>query len=105
MSITPLKKLTDLSRVFLEPTSATHRQYEALRAYFVDGVPSAVAAELFGYTPGSFRVLCHEFRRDPKRQFFAAQSPAPRVVPKKERVRAKVVELRKQSLSIYDIAR
>ena len=33
------KKLTDLSQVFLEPANATHRQYEALRAFFVDGTP------------------------------------------------------------------
>jgi hypothetical protein len=51
------KKLTDLSKVFLEPTNATHRQYEALRAFFVEGTPSAEVARSFGYTPGSFRVL------------------------------------------------
>ncbi len=32
------KKLTNLSHVFLEPTNATHRQYEALRAFFVEGL-------------------------------------------------------------------
>jgi hypothetical protein len=105
MSISQREGITDLARVFLEPTNATHRQYEALRAYFVDGVPSAAAAEQFGYTPGSFRVLCHAFRRDPARQFFAATSKGPRVAPKKERARARVVELRKQNLSVYDISR
>ena len=49
-------RLTDLERVFLEPANATHRQYEALRAFFVDKVPSKEVAERFGYTPGSFRV-------------------------------------------------
>src|SRR5512142_3246913 len=48
-----------LARRFLEPSNSTHRQYEALRAFFVDGVPSAEAAARFGYTPGSFRVLVH----------------------------------------------
>jgi len=47
-------KLTDLSQVFLEPTNATHRQYEALRAFFVDGLPGVEVARRFGYTPGSF---------------------------------------------------
>lgn len=106
MSISQGYELTDLSRFFLEPTSPTHRQYEALRAYFVDRLPSAEAAKRFGYTPGSFRVLCHDFRRNLGRQFFAKPAhAAPRVVPKKERVRAKVVELRKQNMSIYDISR
>ena len=33
-----------LARRFLVPANSTHRQYEALRAFFVDGVPSAEAA-------------------------------------------------------------
>ena len=51
-----------LARLFLEPSNSTHRQYEALRAFFVDGLPSAEAARRFGYTPGSFRVLVHRNR-------------------------------------------
>ena len=39
-----------LARRFLEPANSTHRQYEALRAFFVDGLPSAEAAARFGYT-------------------------------------------------------
>ena len=54
-----------LARRFLEPANSTHRQYEALRAFFVEGVPSAEVATRFGYTPGSFRVLVHEFRISP----------------------------------------
>lgn len=46
----------DISRVFLEPANPTQRQYEAFRAYFVEGIPSAEAAKRFGYTAGSFRV-------------------------------------------------
>jgi hypothetical protein len=60
-----------LARRFLEPSSTTHRQYEGLRAFFVDGLPSAEAAARFGYTPGSFRVLVHQFRNQPDRDFFA----------------------------------
>lgn len=98
-------KLTDLARFFLEPSNATHRQYEALRAYFVDHLPSAEAARLFGYTPGSLRVLCHEFRQNPKRAFFLPPVKSPKVVPEKARVRETIVSLRKQNLSIYDINR
>jgi len=70
------KKLTDFSRVFLEPSNATHRQYEALRAFFVEGLPSAEAARRFGYTPGSFRVLVHQFRQGPPRDFFLTPARA-----------------------------
>ncbi|GFP40229.1 hypothetical protein HKBW3S47_01925, partial [Candidatus Hakubella thermalkaliphila] len=40
MFISSVKKITDLTRVFLEPSNSTHRQYEALRAYFVDKLSS-----------------------------------------------------------------
>jgi hypothetical protein len=99
------KKLTDLSRVFLEPSNATHRQYEALRAYFVEGLSSFEAARRFGYTEGSFRVLCHQFRQDPHRNFFAPSAKGPQSAPKTDRLRDKIISLRKQNLSIYDISK
>jgi hypothetical protein len=99
------KKLTDLSEVFLEPANSTHRQYEALRAFFVDGVPSAEVARSFGYTPGSFRVLVHQFRQNPRRDFFLAPAKGPQSAPKADPVRDRVIDLRKQNLSIYDISR
>ena len=60
MAISSRNSLTDYARFFLEPRNSAHRQYEALRAYFVDRLASAQAAERFGYSPGSFRVLCHQ---------------------------------------------
>src|SRR5438034_10828173 len=55
------EKLTTLARRFLQPSNSTHRQYEALRAYFVEGLSSAAVAARFGYTPGSLRGLVHQF--------------------------------------------
>jgi hypothetical protein len=95
----------DIKRVFLEPANPTHRQYEALRAYFVEGIPSAETAVRFGYTPGSFRVLCHGFRQDLKRPFFLPVTRGPQTSPKRDTRREKIIELRKQNLSIYDISR
>jgi hypothetical protein len=94
-----------LSRRFLEPSNSTHRQYEALRAFFVDGVPSAQAAARFGYTPGSFRVLVHQFRNQPKRNFFVPTAREGRPAGKQTRLREQVVALRKQNLSVHDISR
>jgi hypothetical protein len=96
--------LTDLARVFLQPHNSTHRQYEALRAYFVEALPSAEAARRGGYTPGSFRVLVHQFRQNPDRQFFLPPAKGPKTAPKTDRLREKVIRLRKQNLSIYDIS-
>ena len=48
---------------FLDADSATyHRQYEALRAIFVDRLPQTDVAEKFGYSHGSMRQLVHRFR-------------------------------------------
>jgi hypothetical protein len=94
-----------LARRFLEPSNSSHRQYEALRAFFVEGVPSAEAAARFGYTPGSFRVLVHQFRNQPRRDFFIPTAHERRPPGKQFRLREQVVALRKQNLSVHDISR
>lgn len=98
-------RLTDFTKTFLQPANATHRLYEALRAYFVEKLPSAQAAQRFGYSPGSFRVLVHRFRQEPARDFFVPPAKGARSSPKKEQARALIVTLRKQNQSIYDISR
>lgn len=105
MSIDSTERITDLTAIFLSPANATHRQYEALRAYFVEGLPSAIVARRFGYTPGSFRVLCHQFRQQPRRRFFVEPGRGPVTAAKTTRLRERVIALRKQNLSIYDIQR
>ena len=68
----PVNNITDMERVFLEPYNATHRQYEALRAYFIDRLPSAEAAARFGYSPGSFgRILSASSSYLPRRDLAA----------------------------------
>jgi len=101
----PVKKITDLAKPFLKPSNPTHRQYEALRAFFVDQLPAQEAATRFGYSYGSFRVLCHEFRQNPERVFFQSAPKGPRSAPKKDSVREHVIVLRKQNYSVYDIQR
>jgi hypothetical protein len=93
------------ARFFATLEKPQHRQYEALRAYFVEGLPSAEAARRFAYSPGSFRVLCHQFRHNPdlRASFFPVLRPGPRQAPTRDRVRQLVVALRKRNLSVYDI--
>ncbi len=92
---------------FLQPLKPLHRQYEALRAYFADHLSSKEVAERFGYSPGSFRVLCHAYRHDPDRQerFFQDVRRGPQSAPARDRVRTLVVAMRKRNLSVYDIQR
>src|SRR4030043_1551582 len=94
-----------MARLFPDPANPPHRQSEALRAYFVDDLPSVEVARRFGYSPGSFRVLAHQFRQHPDRPFFLPPQKGPQASPKTDRVRDKVVALRKQNFSIYDINR
>lgn len=105
MLISSLYRLTDPASFFLQPSNSTHRQYEALRAYFVEGLTNREAAQRFGYTEGSFRILAHQFRQNPHRSFFLPPSRGPQKAPKKDKVREQVIALRKQNLSIYDISR
>ena len=98
------KEITDCRRFFLEPQHAKQRQYEALRRYFVDGCSSKEVAAEFGYTEGSFRVLCHHFRRDPEPAFFLTPTRGPQSQPKKSVARATIEHLRKRNHSVYEIA-
>lgn len=97
------EKLTSIEEVFLLPKNSTHRQYEALRAFYVDKLPSCETAKRFGYTPNSFRVLCHTFSQNLERAFFLDSKKGPQSAPKKNEARERVIKLRKQNLSIYDI--
>ena len=98
------KDLTQCHRFFLEPASPRQRQYEALRAYFVEESSSDDAARRFGYSPGAFRVLCHQFRRNALPEFFASAKTGPRTQPKKSRARERIVALRKRNYSVYEIS-
>src|SRR4051812_39295431 len=109
MAISHRNALTDdpQARFFLAPETSQQRQYEALRAYFVEKLPSHEVAHRFGYTPGAFRVLCHQFRHDPAKRvgFFPPSTPGPHSAPKRDRVRNLAVAMRKRNLSVYDIRR
>jgi hypothetical protein len=97
--------LKECRRFFERPATPSQRQYEALRAYFIEGLPSAKVARRFGYTPHAFRMLCYDFRRGELSDFFVVKRPGPRQQPRSDKVRNVVVELRKRNYSIYDISR
>jgi len=104
VSIGKPKDLSQCRHFFVTPASAKQRQYEALRAFFVEGRPSRDVARAFGYSTGSFQVLCHHFRRDTDPVFFVSPRPGPRDQPKKSAARDLIVELRKRNYSVYEIS-
>jgi hypothetical protein len=49
---------------FLEPQQTFHRQYEALRAVFVEGQPLEPVAVRFGYKVSTLQSMISRFRAD-----------------------------------------
>jgi len=98
------KDLSNVRRFFLDPGSPKQRQYEALRAYFVDGRPSQAVARAFGYSVSAFHVLCHHFRRETDPVFFVTPRRGPQSQPKKSAARDRIVALRKANHSVYEIS-
>ena len=94
-------------KFFLSPQFPMQRQYEALRAFIVDEEPSGDVARRFGYSPGAFRVLCHQFRHnsDKRASFFRQPHRGPQTTPARDRVRDLAIAMRKRNLSVYDIQR
>jgi transposase len=91
---------------FTHPSEVNHRRYEALRAFFVEGLTHAEAGERFGYTRWTMVNLVREYRAGGLELFAPARQPgpAPGVAPAKERVRGRVIELRRAGLSQYEIS-
>ena len=55
---------TNCRLFFTTPACPAQRQYEALRAVFIDGLAQSEAASRFGYDADAFRQLVRQFRQD-----------------------------------------
>jgi transposase len=91
---------------FTTPAQVNHRRYEALRAFFVDGLTYQQAADRFGYTRWAMVNLVREHRAERLELFAPARKPGPPpgVAPAKDRARGRVIQLRRQGLSTYEIS-
>jgi transposase-like protein len=90
--------------VFARPTTVNQRRYEALRAYLYEGVPLAEAAQRFSYTSSALRSLVRDFRAGKLTLFAEPGKPGRKRAPKKDAARARVIALRRQGLSVYEIS-
>jgi hypothetical protein len=91
---------------FTAPTQVNHRRYEALRAWFVDGLTYQQAADRFGYTRWAMVNLVREWWAGRLELFAPARKPGPPpgLAPAKDRARGRVIGLRRQGLSTYEIS-
>jgi len=98
---------TQATQFFRAPEVTRQRQYEALRAYFLDNGSAPAVARQFGYSIATLRSLCHQFRYNVtfRGGFFQIPRPGPRDAPARDRVRELAVAMRKRNLSVYDIQR
>jgi transposase len=83
-----------------------HRRYEALRAYFLDGATYAQAGQRFGYTRWAMINLVREYRAGTLTLFAPPRKPGPPPgsAPAKDRARGRVIEVRRDGLSTYEIS-
>jgi len=96
----------DGSSFFTTPEQVNQRRYEALRGFFVEGLTHAQAGQRFGYTRWAMVNLVREYRAG-KLELFAPPrkpGPPPGVAPAKDRARGRVIELRRDGLSTYEIS-
>ena len=82
------------------------RRYEALRAFFTEGLTYEQAGARFGYTRWAMINLVRDYRAG-KLELFAPPrkpGPPPGTAPARARVRSRVIGLRRQGLSSYEIS-
>lgn len=92
-------------RWFVNPSLTTHRQYEALRAFYVEELSAEEAAKRFGYKAPSFHVLLSRNRPFRAEAFFRDRKGGRRKLAADDPVREKIITLRKKNYSVYDIQR
>lgn len=88
---------------FVHPKSQWQRRYEALRASFVERLPSQLVAERYGFSPGYVRLLRHQFRHGTFD--FAEPTPEGRIARRRvgAAIRGKIIDWRRQRLSAGEI--
>lgn len=89
---------------FAAPAGVNQRRYEALRAYFAADASIGQIAEQFGYTRSAMASLLRDHRAGKLDLFAQRARSGPKSAPAKDRARARVIELRREGLSVYEIS-
>jgi len=91
----------DLSRLFRQPESPAHRRFEVCRAYFLESTPADDIARRFQLHGDTVRAIVRDFARDPDvNSFFTAAVPGPKTAPKRDAIRHRACELRRQGVTL-----
>lgn len=97
------------AKFFTTPNHPLHRQYEAIRAFFVDNLTAEEVASRYGYTKSTVYSLTRDFQQQlqhseslPER-FFNSPALGRKPAENHDQVREQIISLRKKYLSIPDI--
>jgi len=93
---------------FLQPKSVAHKQYEALRMYYVEGISAHEVADRFGYTYRAFTSLVSSFRgklsvNPPDTIFFVENTPGRKISMETLGAKSVIIDMRKKYYSVPDI--
>lgn len=98
----------NIADFFLNPSNITHKQYEALRMYFVEKHSVSEVAEQFGYTYRGFTTIISNFRKQIKTKtsselFFQERKRGRKATQQIQRAKEIIIQLRKKYYSVEDI--
>ncbi len=95
---------------FLKHNTIAQKQYEALRAFFVDQLSAKETAEKFGYTLRAFNSLVTDFRNSLKEDrhkgddpFFQVRKKGRKIKQDSDDIVPLIIEMRKKNYSVTDI--
>ncbi len=96
------------STFFVQPQNTVQKQYEALRAFYVEKNSGEEVAKRFGYTLNSFYSLTRDFKKslsqgEPTQYFFNSKITGRKPKDKTGKTNQLIVELRKKYLSVPEI--
>jgi len=98
----------DPMNFFLQPKTIAQKQYEALRMYYIEGLPANEVAEQFGYTYRAFTSLISSFREKLTSNptgtlFFMENTPGRKISKETTGAKSVIIDMRKKYYSVPDI--
>ena len=93
---------------FNSPKNIAHKQYEALRLFFITKASAQEVAKRFGYSLNSFYSLTRNFRKslsddNPEAFFFVTRKTGRKPLKQSAKIKKLIIALRKKYLSVQDI--
>ena len=107
--INPNKSTSSFKEYFSNPANTKHKQYESLRAFFLENLPAPIIAEKYGYTVNTLYSMIRDFKLMAKAgeiaddPFFKSKKLGRREMDKEGAIKQTIIRLRKQYISVPDI--